>query len=338
MAARPRRATIAQVAAHAGVSPATVSRVMNGRFVGDDAVAERVRASAEALDYSPSPLARGLALGVTRTIAFVVPDLANPAFQAMLSSLSKTAARDRYRVLVADTAENPTDEPAIATEIRRRCDAIVLCAPRMSDDVLARLAAELSPLVLINRSAPDPSVPSLAIDYRTGVRQLAQHLYGLGHRRFVYVAGPPTSASDAERRQGLETFAAEHADVIVARVPGGAGVEEGRRAAPAVRAAGATAALAFNDLVAIGLLNGLAGLGVRVPDDMSVTGFDDIPFASHVTPPLTTASVPHAELGVQAWQRLRALINGTTPDHDVVLQPRPEVRDSTAAATVREPA
>ncbi len=332
MAARPRRTTIAEVAARAGVSPATVSRVMNGRFVGEPAVAERVTAAAQELDYSPSPLARGLALGVTRTIAFVVPDLANPAFQAMLSSLSKTAARDRYRVLVADTAENPADEPAIATEIRRRCDAIVLCAPRMPDETLARLTPELSPLVLINRAAPEPSVPSLAIDYRTGVRHLAQHLYGLGHRRFVYVAGPPTSASDADRRRGLDAFAGEHDDVVVAHVPGGAGVEEGRRAAQAVRAGGATAALAFNDLVAIGLLGGLVELGVRVPQDISVTGFDDIPFARHTTPPLTTASVPHAELGVQAWHRVRALIAGGTPEHDVVFQPRPEVRGSTAVA------
>lgn len=337
MSARPRRTTIAEVAGHAGVSPATVSRVMNGRFVGDPAVAERVQASAAALDYSPSPLARGLALGVTRTIAFVVPDLANPAFQAMLSSLSKTAARDRYRVLVADTAENPADEPAIASEIRRRCDAIVLCAPRMPDEELTRLTAELTPLVLINRAAPEPAVPSLSIDYRAGIRQLARHLHSLGHRRLVYVAGPPTSASDAERRRGLDAFRAEHAEVVVATVPGGAGVEEGRRAATTVRATGATAALAFNDLVAIGLLHGLAELGVRVPEDISVTGFDDIPFARHTTPPLTTASVPHAELGVQAWHRLRAVIDGTTPDHNVVFQPRPEIRGSTAATAALQP-
>lgn len=338
MAARPRRTTIAEVAAHAGVSPATVSRVMNGRFVGEPAVAARVQASAAELDYSPSPLARGLALGVTRTIAFVVPDLANPAFQAMLSSLSKTAARDRYRVLVADTAEEPADEPTIAAEIRRRCDAIVLCAPRMPEEELRRLVGELTPLVLINRAAPDPAVPSLSIDYRAGVRQLVSHLYGLGHRRLVYVAGPPTSASDAERRRGLLAFAAEHPEVTIEQIPGGAGVEEGRRASAAVRSTGATAALAFNDLVAIGLLGGLGELGVRVPQDVSVTGFDDIPFARHTTPPLTSASVPHAELGVQAWVRLRSLIAGEAPDHDVVFQPRLEPRASTVGVLPEAPA
>ena len=108
MARRTRAATISEVALHAGVSPATVSRVMNGRFLGDPAIAERVRDSARELDYSPNHLARSLALGQTKAIAFVVPDLANPAFQALLSSLSKTAAKDGYRVLVGDSAESPT--------------------------------------------------------------------------------------------------------------------------------------------------------------------------------------------------------------------------------------
>ncbi|TPX05839.1 LacI family transcriptional regulator, partial [Schumannella luteola] len=162
MARRSRAATIADVAARAAVSPATVSRVMNGRFVGEPAVAERVRDAAQALDYRPSHLARSLALGQTSAVAFVVPDLANPAFQAVLSSLSKTAAHDGYRVLVADSAESPSDEPLLAAEVRRRCDAIVLCAPRMSDAELAALAGELQPLVLINREAPGISSPSLS--------------------------------------------------------------------------------------------------------------------------------------------------------------------------------
>src|SRR5690606_24953281 len=199
MAVRQRRTTIAEVATHAGVSPATVSRVMNGRFVGDDAVAARVRASALALDYSPSPLARSLALGTTRTVAFVVPDLANPAFQAVLSSLSKSAARSGYRVLVADSVETPSDELAIATEIRRRCDAIVLCAPRMPDAELVQAIEHLAPIVLINRPGTGHGAAMLSIDYRSGVHHLAEHLYSLGHRRMVYVAGPPTSASDGYR-------------------------------------------------------------------------------------------------------------------------------------------
>ncbi|AYF97970.1 LacI family DNA-binding transcriptional regulator [Protaetiibacter intestinalis] len=333
MARRSRAATIADVAAHAAVSPATVSRVMNGRFVGDPAVAERVRASASELDYRPSHLARSLALGQTSAVAFVVPDLANPAFQAVLSSLSKTAAHDGYRVLVADSAESPSDEPLLAAEVRRRCDAIVLCAPRMSDDELTALAGQLQPLVLINREHTGIEAPSLSIDYQSGIATLAQHLYDLGHRRIVYLEGPESSVSNAHRLDGIADFRRRTPDAVVERLPGGAGAEDGRAAATAVRDSGATAVLAYNDLVAIGLIDGLQELGIRVPDDVSVTGFDDIPFARYTSPALTTASVPHAELGVQAWRRMIALIRHEAPGDDVQFPPRLEVRRSTGPAT-----
>lgn len=331
MKSRPGVATIAQVAAQAGVSPATVSRVMNGRFLGDAAIAERVHAVATELAYSPNHLARSLALGQTSAIAFVVPDLANPAFQAMLSSLSKAAAKDGYRVLVADSAESPSDEPLLVSEIRRRCDAVVLCAPRMSDAELVGLADSLRPLVLINRANAAIDAPSLSIDYRSGIQDLAQHLYELGHRHLVFVEGPTGSVSNAHRLDGLADFESRVPDVRIDRIPGGATSEDGLASASRVRDTGATAALAFNDLAAIGLLNGLIELGVRVPEDISVTGFDDIPFARYSAPPLTTLSVPHEELGAQAWQRMRALVGGEAPDANVVFHPRLEVRRSTAA-------
>lgn len=335
MATRPRAATIAQVAEHAGVSQATVSRVMNGRFVGEPEVADRVKAVAAELNYSPSPLARSLALGVTRTIAIVVPDLGNPAFQAVLSGLSKTAGRDGYRLLVADSAESPADEPLLAAEVRRRCDSIVLCAPRMPEEELVALSASLHPLVVINRPTARIGAPSLSIDYESGIQQLAEHVYELGHRHLVYLEGPATSVSNAHRLAGLARFQERRPDVRLERLPGGVSLEEGRAAADAVLGTGATAALAYNDLVGVGLLAGLAERGVSVPGDISVTGFDDIPFARYVTPPLTTASVPHEELGVQAWHRLRSLIEDEPPGEDAVFQPRLEVRGSTAAPPPR---
>jgi len=328
MTAHRGTVTIADVARHAGVSAATVSRVMNGRFAGDSEVADRVRDSAAELAYAPSPLARSLALGRTHAIAFVVPDLANPAFQSVLAGLSKTAALDGYRVLVADSGESPSEEGPLAAEIRRRTDAIVLCAPRMPADELVSLAAQLQPLVLINRTLPQVSAPSLSIDYRAGIASIAEHLYSLGHRSLAYVYGPERSASNAHRERGLEDFLRDHPDVHLERISAGAGSEDGRAAAPAVRDTGATAALAFNDLVAIGLIGGLRELGLSVPEQVSVTGFDDIPLAQYLAPALTTASVPHADLGVLAWQRMRDLIHGEQPAHDVVFQPRLEVRAS----------
>lgn len=325
-----RATTIAEVARRAGVSPATVSRVMNGRFLGDPAVAERVRATAVELDYSPNYAARSLALGQTKAVAFVVPDLANPVFQAVLSGLSKTAAKDGYRVLVADSAESPSDEPLLATEIRRRCDALVLCAPRMPEAQLIALADNVRPLVLINRSSAGITAPALSIDYQAGIQNLAQHLYALGHRRIVFLEGPATSVSNGYRLRGIAEFE-RSTGITVDRIPTGVTSEDGLAVAQRVRDSGATAVLAYNDLVAIGLMGGLDELGVRVPEDVSVTGFDDIPFARYSSPALTSASVPHEELGVQAWYRMHALIRGQEPGHDVMFQPRLVVRASTAA-------
>ncbi|MGW1026427.1 LacI family DNA-binding transcriptional regulator [Streptomyces sp. NPDC002577] len=324
--------TITDVAARAGVSSATVSRVMNGRFVGDPAVAERVREAASALQYLPSPLARSLVLGQTKTVAFVVPDLGNPTFQELLHRLTKAVAKDGYRVLVADSGESPEEEALLAMETRRRCDSLVLCAPRMPSRALAELAPRLHPFVLINRPTPIPSVPSLSVDYRTGIVELARHLHGLGHRRLVYLAGPAMAFSNRARLRGLDDFAAEVSGVVVHRLDAGSSSADGYAATDAVVASGATAVLAYNDLVAVGLLTGLAERGRRVPEDISVAGYDDIPLAGYVTPSLTTASVSWEELAAQAWARLHAVIRREGPgDGDpetVMFRSRLTVRNS----------
>ena len=329
MARRSRASTIADVAQHAGVSPATVSRVMNGRFLGEPEIADRVRASARELEYSPNHLARSFALGQTNAIAFLVPDLANPSFQAVLTGLSKAAAVDGYRVLVADSAESAEDEPLLAAEVRRRCDALVLCAPRMAEEELVRATETLGPVVLMNRFSAGVAAPTLSVDSLSGIDSLARHLYSLGHRRMAYVAGPDGVANE-NRLRGLADFAGTVGDVTIVNVPGGAGSESGLAAVDDVAATGATAALAFNDLVAVGLVHGLVERGIRVPQDISVTGFDDIPFARFMSPSLTTASVPHEVLGTLAWVRMQSLMKGETPEHNVVFQPRLEVRRSTA--------
>jgi transcriptional regulator with XRE-family HTH domain len=146
--------TIGDVAAAAGVSRATVSRVMNGRSTVAQDIAERVRQAAESLSYRPSTAARNLALGRTRTVALVMPDVGNPVFQQILHGVMAAADQDGYRVLVADTAENQGQEAAIALEARLRCDALVLVSPRMSDDDLARLVPDVEPVVLVNRELP----------------------------------------------------------------------------------------------------------------------------------------------------------------------------------------
>lgn len=329
------RLTIVDVAERAGVSPATVSRVMNGTFVGEAEVAERVRRTAAELKYSPSPLARSLALGETRAIALVVPDLANPAFQAVLSGLSKAASRHGYRVLVADSGESPEEEALLAVETRRRCDSIVLCAPRMPEDQLEDIIESLQPLVIINRPSRWEFAPALSIDYRAGIHILADHLYQLGHRDLVFLNGPERSASNVYRLVALDDFVRQHDDVTIRRIDCGVSSDDGYAAATAVADSGATAVLAYNDLVAVGVMHGLVELGIEVPGGMSITGFDGIPFALYTSPPLTTVSVPYDELGAQAWLRLSAIIGGERAGHSVLFQPRLEIRGSTGPVRCR---
>lgn len=330
----PKGVTIADVAARAGVSLSTVSRVLNGNESVDAALAERVRDAAEALHYTASPLARSLVLGRTQTVAVVVPDLGNPTFQEILRGLSRAASPEGYHVLIADSAESVDDEQFLALATRRRTDGLVLVAPRMPAEQLEDLLARVSPVVVVNR-APEADVPVVAADYGGALIELAEHLHALGHRRFVYLAGVARSASNTARVAALAEFRRIHPEIIVDERPCGVDFESGTRAAAGLIGTEATAVLAFNDLVAMGLISTLQHQGVRVPEDISVTGFDDIPFARYATPPLTTASVPSAELGARAWAALSALFGGEPPAAPLYLLPQLALRESTGPAPGR---
>jgi len=302
---------------------------MNGNPSVDAALAERVRAAAEELNYSASPLARSLVLGKTNTIAVVVPDLANPTFYGVLRGLSRAASHDGYHILIADSAEAIAEERILAVETRRRCDGLVLCAPRMAEADLEQLLEELKPVVLVNREAGSTSTPVIAADYRTGLVELLNLLYGYGHRSLVYLAGAPNSASNARRLEGVRAFLDDHPDTAIQVLRCGVNFADGYDAAERVLASAATGVLAFNDLVGMGLLSSLNERGVNVPERISVAGFDDIPFARYLTPPLTTASVPVTELGEQAWHRMWDLLNERAPGHPIIFRPRIENRGST---------
>jgi LacI family transcriptional regulator len=309
---------------------------MNGNPSVDEAMAEKVRAAAAELNYSASPLARSLVLGKTNTIAVVVPDLENPSFHGVLRGLSRAAARDGYHVLIADSEESVAEEKLLAVETRRRCDGIVLCAPRMAEADLQPLLEELKPVVLVNRDAGSVSTPVVAADHRTALAELIDLLYGYGHRSLVYLAGVPQSVSNARRIETIHDYLDDHPDVRIQILPCGVTFTDGYDAAERVLATTATGVLAFNDLVAMGLMGALSERGVSVPGHISVVGFDDIPFARYITPPLTTASVPGTELGEQAWHRMWDLLNGRAPGHAIFFRPRIERRGSTGPARFSE--
>lgn len=324
----PKPATIGDVAATAGVSRATVSRVMNGLSTVDPAIVERVRRVADSLDYRPSETARNLSLGRTHTVAVVVPDLGNPMFQAILRGVTRAAADDGYRVLVADTQESAAVEKDAAIEARRRCDALVLCAPRMDEERLTEVLGAAAPLVLVNRVVADESVPQVATDYGQAIGLVIDHLVGLGHRHLVYLGGPAASASNRLRITGLDAAAQHYPDLRIDRHAVGARLDDGWASADAVLSSGATAVIAYNDLIALGLLSRLRELDVKVPERLSVVGVDDIPYSSFSEPRLTTVSVPQDELGTAAWQRLRLAMDGEPTPGTLWLEGTLRLRES----------
>jgi LacI family transcriptional regulator len=325
------RVRITEVAREAGVSLSTVSRVMNDNPTVDPELAQRVREVAARMGYAANPLARSLVLGRTQMVSVVVPDLANPTFQAILRGLSHAASKDGYHVLISDTEEQAADERQIATTTRSRTDGVILCAPRLPQDELSALLPTIAPAVVINRPA-QPGAPTVSADYGAALSELITHLRGLGHERIAFLSGAVASASGQARRRAITAATAADSHLEVVEIPAGVDFDSGAAAADAVLADGATAVLAFNDLVAMGLLSGVIARGVRVPEQLSIAGFDGIPFAAYTTPPLTTAAVPAAELGRAAWSAMHALLSGADSRPHEVLTPQIVIRDSTGPA------
>ncbi|MCP9953910.1 LacI family transcriptional regulator [Actinomadura madurae] len=320
---RPARATINDVAREAAVSPATVSRVLSGAKAVSADLERRVRAAVERLGYRPNPAAQGLLRGATHTIGMVVPDLSNPYFAEVLKGVTAAAEAADFRTLVSDTGENAGAEYAAALELSRWTDGVVLSSPRMTDEDLAALADRAPRLVCVNRLLPGRNVPAVVVDFEAGMAALCRHLRELGHRRVAYLRGPPRAWSERARQRALRAAAGPGFEVV--QVACGSGDTDGYRAADAALAAGATAVVAFSDHVALGVLARLDELGVGVPAEVSLTGFDDTSLSRLVTPRLTTVRVRKQDLGRRAWELL------TGPGRDVVtVVPDLVVRASTA--------
>jgi DNA-binding LacI/PurR family transcriptional regulator len=322
------RPTIRDVARAAGVSPATVSRVLAGSSSVSDGLAQRVRDSARALGYTPHSVAQSLASGRTRLIGALVPNLANHFFYALIKRMLHDAARDGYRLIVADSDESLSEERELGVNLLRQTDGLILCSPRAPSNVLRDLADHGRPLLVLNRLVEAPAMANVVVESYPAMRRLAQHVVDLGHRRVVYLQGPAHSWQSKERLRAVRSLARGGLDVTVVKV--GGTMTDGHEAVPQILATGATAVLAYNDLVAVGVIVGLGERGVRVPEDMSVTGYDDIPFARYVTPPLTTVRSPQEELGSVAWKTMSGLLRGEHPGVRTMLAAEPVIRLSTA--------
>jgi LacI family transcriptional regulator len=323
---RRRRPTIIDVAQAVGVSPATVSRVVNRSKPVSPEIADKVLQAVEDLGYRPNPAAQGLLRGASHTIAVVVPDLSNPYFAEILKGVTAAASERQYRTLVADSNEDVDQELDAAHELLRWVDGVVLCSPRMPAAQLRRLADEAPRIVLVNRVMPRGLAPAVTVDFASGMRAICRHLIDLGHREVAYLSGPPAAWSEAQRHRELRKAAAN--GLTVHEIPCGSSSDAGHAAVDAALAVRPSALIAFSDYVALGALARLDELGVAVPDDVSLIGFDDLPFGELVRPRLTTVSVEEAQLGRLSLERLL----DAEPSHTLTTVPATlMVRDSTAA-------
>ncbi|MGP3982455.1 LacI family DNA-binding transcriptional regulator [Streptomyces sp. KR80] len=326
---RAKRVTIADVARAAGASVATVSRVVNGVDTVDPALAERVRSAIGELGYRPSAAAQGLARGRSGTIGVLVPDLANPHFSDLIKSLSATARTGGTRVVVMDSDEDPGAERELAEDLIRYADGLLLCAPRMPRADLAALAGRGMPLLVVNRPVPGLALHSITADFFHGALAVCGHLAQLGHRKVVFLSGPEASWANGERLRALS--GARAFGLEVSTVACGSTSDEGYAAAPAALESGATAVIAYNDFVALGVLARFCELGVRVPEDMSLTGFDEIDMARFSAPPLTTVAVPRDRLGQTAGAALGRIMGGDEAIEPETIPVELRVRSTTGA-------
>lgn len=325
-----KAATIADVARLAGVATSTVSRALSQPGRVSAATTKRVEDAAKKLSYTPSTQARSLTSGRTGTVALVVPDIANPFYFDLIRGAQRQLRAAGYAQVLVDTEESAEIEADTIDLMHKSADGVILVASRLDDQQLIE-AANRQPVVTINRDLPD--VPSVIIDTPSGVVQALTHLRSLGHQRVAYVAGPESSWSSAHRWTALQE-AAGAADIELSLAgPWTPTGEAGAAAADAVTTGDSTAAIVFNDLLAIGMLQRFAERGIRVPDDISVVGTDDIFGSDFCHPPLTTVAAPIEEAGRSAVTMLLSRLDaGGRPRLRTVLPTHLRIRHSSGPA------
>jgi LacI family transcriptional regulator len=301
----PVNVTIRDVAARAGVSVATVSRVFNQKGPIRQETVQRVMDVAGAMQYVPHAGARSLSTRSTRTIGVVLPDLHGEFFSEVIRGIDVAARESGYHLLLSGSHADRDEMRAVLQAVRGLVDGLIVMSPDLDP---AALCAEL-PLgvraVLLN--AKVEGRPSITIDNSAGARDVVRHLATLGHTHIAFISGPARNADAEQRRRGFRTGVRAHG-IEGVEVSGDFTEDSGYEAAKQVLAMKPrpTAVFAANDSMAIGALSGFRDAGVRVPDAIALVGFDDIPIARFLDPPLTTVKVPIAELGRRGLQLLIA--------------------------------
>lgn len=331
--------SIKEVAKQARVSTATVSRTINRNGNVQARTAERVWKAVQDLGYYPDINARTLVSGKSRILGLVISDISNPFFPELVKSFEDMALQHDYEVIISNTNYNPGRMVScIRRMLERRVDGVAVMTSEMDPDVVIdELANRGIPLVFLDVGEVKKRISNIRVNYPQGVKAAVKHLVGLGHRRIGFISGPIALRSARTRRDAFLKCLKEHALIAGPhlieegnhKIDGGEGAMRKLLALPQPP----TAVLASNDLTAIGALKAIRAFGLRVPDDISVVGFDDIDLSQFTEPPLTTVRLSRVSLGRTAFEALSRSINGkSSAGRRYLLETKLVVRQSTAKA------
>jgi len=307
-----RRLDIRDVAKHARVSIATVSRTINRVPTVDKQLAERVWKSIEALNYFPNTQARSLVSGRSRLFGLLVSEITNPFFPELIQGFEEIAVSNGYEILIGSTNYDLNRmDSCIRRMLERNVDGVAVMTFGIEQPLLDELASRDVPMVFVDTAPPVPLVRALVVDYRKGIREGVQHLAALGHREFSFISGPLQRLSSQLRQAAfLKSLAEIGAPPEQEWLIEGDHTLEGGMAATEKLLKGRklpTALMCSNDMTAIGAMRVLARAGVKVPEDISIIGFDDVHLAEFVNPPLTTVRMSRNDLARGAYEALRAI-------------------------------
>ncbi len=328
-----RPPTLTDVAAACGVATSTVSRALATPERVNIHTRTRIERAARELKYVPNSQARALVSGKTKTIAVILHDITNPFYFDIIRGTQHQSRSAGYTQVLLDTEDSARSELEMIHQLRQPFDGAILAASRLTDRQILELVGEL-PIVAINRQTR--GVSSVFIDTPTGIVQALEHLISLGHSDICYAAGPDSSWPNARRWQAL--FRAGEQNGVTIRKIGpfsSQRTSDGAAAADAFLNTPSTACIAFNDLLAIGMLGRFQQRGVRIPEDLSMVGCDDIFGSDFCNPPLTTLTSPSEKAGRVAVSKLLTLIDGKkeqTRSGATILPTHLTVRASTGPA------
>lgn len=305
----PTQTSIKAVAQRAGVSVATVSRVLNDSGPVKEETRRRILEVVESLGYVPHGAARSLTTNQTDTLGVLLPDIYGEFFSELIRGMDSAARRQGYHVLVSGSHEDREEVRAVLRALRGRVDGLILMTPSAEMlEALRSVPPASLPTVLLN--CPPGGLPfdSINVDNHGGAVAMVRHLAGLGHRRVAFIQGPPDNHDARERLRGYRDAVRELGLEVDEKleVPGDFSEEAGCRAGERLLKLRPRpdAVFAANDAMAIGCLHALRQAGVEVPEEIALAGFDDVPIARFMSPPLTSVGVPIAELGALALERL----------------------------------